>query len=227
MPRSFFISRALTFCPVSYMAVFLLEQWRVENQITMKEEKDIEQKEEKVSPESAGETHQDNAGEGGQQQEAQEEVAQEDEAVKALEARVAEVNDKYIRLAAEFDNYRRRTARERLELISTAGEDIIKGMLPVLDDCERALQVLRESNADKSAVEGTELIYSKLMAYLKGRGLSVIEALGQELDTDFHEAVAQLPVQEKKQKNRIVDVIQQGYKLNDKVIRFAKVVVGV
>lgn len=209
------------------MAVFLLEQWRVENQITMKEEKDIEQKEEKVSPESAGETHQDNAGEGGQQQEAQEEVAQEDEAVKALEARVAEVNDKYIRLAAEFDNYRRRTARERLELISTAGEDIIKGMLPVLDDCERALQVLRESNADKSAVEGTELIYSKLMAYLKGRGLSVIEALGQELDTDFHEAVAQLPVQEKKQKNRIVDVIQQGYKLNDKVIRFAKVVVGV
>lgn len=209
------------------MAVFLLEQWRVENQITMKEEKDIEQKEEKVSPESAGETPQDNAGEGGQQQEAQEEVAQEDEAVKALEARVAEVNDKYIRLAAEFDNYRRRTARERLELISTAGEDIIKGMLPVLDDCERALQVLRESNADKSAVEGTELIYSKLMAYLKGRGLSVIEALGQELDTDFHEAVAQLPVQEKKQKNRIVDVIQQGYKLNDKVIRFAKVVVGV
>lgn len=227
MPRSFFISRALTFCPVSYMAVFLLEQWRVENQITMKEEKDIEQKEEKVSPESAGETPQDNAGEGGQQQEAQEEVAQEDEAVKALEARLAEVNDKYIRLAAEFDNYRRRTARERLELISTAGEDIIKGMLPVLDDCERALQVLRESNADKSAVEGTELIYSKLMAYLKGRGLSVIEALGQELDTDFHEAVAQLPVQEKKQKNRIVDVIQQGYKLNDKVIRFAKVVVGV
>ncbi len=227
MPHSFFISRALTFCPVSYMAVFLLEQWRVENQITMKEEKDIEQKEEKVSPESAGETPQDNTGEGGQQQEAQEEVAQEDEAVKALEARVAEVNDKYIRLAAEFDNYRRRTARERLELISTAGEDIIKGMLPVLDDCERALQVLRESNADKSAVEGTELIYSKLMAYLKGRGLSVIEALGQELDTDFHEAVAQLPVQEKKQKNRIVDVIQQGYKLNDKVIRFAKVVVGV
>ena len=227
MPRSFFISRALTFCPVSCMAVFLLEQWRVENQIKMKEEKDIEQKEEKVSPESAGETPQDNTGEGGQQQEAQEEVAQEDEAVKALEARVAEVNDKYIRLAAEFDNYRRRTARERLELISTAGEDIIKGMLPVLDDCERALQVLRESNADKSAVEGTELIYSKLMAYLKGRGLSVIEALGQELDTDFHEAVAQLPVQEKKQKNRIVDVIQQGYKLNDKVIRFAKVVVGV
>lgn len=177
----------------------------------MKENKDIAEKEAVVSEE----------------QQVQEEATPEDEAVKALEARVAEVNDKYIRLAAEFDNYRRRTARERLELISTAGEDIIKGMLPVLDDCERALQVLRESGADKSAIEGTELIYSKLMAFLKGRGLSVIDALGKELDTDYHEAVAQLPVQEKKQKNKIVDVIQQGYKLNDKVIRFAKVVVGV
>ncbi len=155
------------------------------------------------------------------------EVKEEEEALKNLEARVAEVNDKYIRLAAEFDNYRRRTAKERLELISTAGEDIIKGMLPVLDDCERALQVLRESGSDKAAVEGTELIYNKLMTFLKGRGLSVIEALGKELDTDFHEAVAQLPVQESDRKNKIVDVIQQGYKLNDKVIRFAKVVVGV
>ena len=191
----------------------------------MKEDKNIKDNQEVASDEASGSTPQDTAGE--QQEQAQEEVRQEDEAVKTLEARVAEVNDKYIRLAAEFDNYRRRTARERLELISTAGEDIIKGMLPVLDDCERALQVLRESQADKSAIEGTELIYNKLMSFLKGRGLSVIEALGKELDTDYHEAVAQLPVQEKKQKNRIVDVIQQGYKLNDKVIRFAKVVVGV
>lgn len=191
----------------------------------MKEDENIKDNQEVASDEASGGTPQDTAGE--QQEQAQEEVRQEDEAVKTLEARVAEVNDKYIRLAAEFDNYRRRTARERLELISTAGEDIIKGMLPVLDDCERALQVLRESQADKSAIEGTELIYNKLMSFLKGRGLSVIEALGKELDTDYHEAVAQLPVQEKKQKNRIVDVIQQGYKLNDKVIRFAKVVVGV
>lgn len=191
----------------------------------MEENKDIKNNGEVVQEEVPGDTPQDTAGE--QQEQAKEDVKQEDEAVKALEARVAEVNDKYIRLAAEFDNYRRRTARERLDLISTAGEDIIKGMLPVLDDCERALQVLRESDADKAAIEGTELIYNKLMAYLKGRGLSVIESLGKELDTDYHEAVAQLPVQEKKQKNKIVDVIQQGYKLNDKVIRFAKVVVGV
>lgn len=195
----------------------------------MEEKKDIKQNQENIPEENVGDILQGTAEETAQDKEqaAQEDVQQEDEAVKVLEARVAEVNDKYIRLAAEFDNYRRRTARERLDLIATAGEDIIKGMLPVLDDCERALQVLRESDADKSAIEGTELIYNKLMTFLKGRGLSVIEALGKELDTDYHEAVAQLPVQEKKQKNRIVDVIQQGYKLNDKVIRFAKVVVGV
>ncbi len=189
------------------------------------EDKDIKQNQDNVPEENVGDISQDTVQD--QEPAAQEEVQQEDEAVKALEARVAEVNDKYIRLAAEFDNYRRRTARERLDLIATAGEDIIKGMLPVLDDCERALQVLRESEADKAAIEGTELIYNKLMTFLKGRGLSVIEALGRELDTDYHEAVAQLPVQEKKQKNKIVDVIQQGYKLNDKVIRFAKVVVGI
>ena len=189
------------------------------------EDKDIKQNQDNVPEENVGDISQDTVQD--QEPAAQEEVQQEDEAVKALEARVAEVNDKYIRLAAEFDNYRRRTARERLDLIATAGEDIIKGMLPVLDDCERALQVLRESEADKAAIEGTDLIYNKLMTFLKGRGLSVIEALGKELDTDYHEAVAQLPVQEKKQKNKIVDVIQQGYKLNDKVIRFAKVVVGV
>ena len=195
----------------------------------MEEKKDIKQNQENIPEENVGDILQGTAEETAQDKEqaAQEDVQQEDEAVKVLEARVAEVNDKYIRLAAEFDNYRRRTARERLDLIATAGEDLIKGMLPVLDDCERALQVLRESDADKSAIEGTELIYNKLMTFLKGRGLSVIEALGKELDTDYHEAVAQLPVQEKKQKNRIVDVIQQGYKLNDKVIRFAKVVVGV
>lgn len=193
----------------------------------MEEKKDIGENKNVVMEETSDDTSKDSPVD--QQAEIHDgaEDQQEDEAVKAMEARVAEVNDKYVRLAAEFDNYRRRTARERLDLIATAGEDIIKGMLPVLDDCERALQVLRESDADKSAVEGTELIYTKLMTFLKGRGLSVIEAIGKELDTDYHEAVAQLPVQEKKQKNKIIDVVQQGYKLNDKVIRFAKVVVGV
>lgn len=147
-----------------------------------------------------------------------------------LTVKLAEANDKYIRLAAEFDNYRRRVAKEKLDLISTAGEDVIKGLLPVLDDCERALQVLNSSTdteAAKAAKEGTELIYNKLMGYLKSKGLAPIEAVGKELDTDFHEAVAQFPVQEPEKKNKIFDVTQQGYTLNGKVIRFAKVVVGI
>ena len=151
----------------------------------------------------------------------------EQSVIDELTNKLAEANDKYIRLAAEFDNYRRSTAKERLELISTAGEDVIKGFLPVLDDCERALEVLRKSEASEAAIEGTELILNKIMTFLKGRGLSVIEALGKELDTDYHEAVAKFPVDDKEKKNRIIDVVQQGYKLNEKVIRFSKVVVGV
>ena len=147
--------------------------------------------------------------------------------IEKLTNKLAQANDKYIRLAAEFDNYRRRTAKERLDLISTAGEDVIKGFLPILDDCERALEVLKKSEASEAAIEGTELIFNKIMTFLKGRGVSVIDALGQELDTDYHEAVAKFPVDDKEKKNRIIDVVQQGYKLNEKVIRFSKVVVGV
>ncbi len=189
----------------------------------MAEKEDIDKKEEAAAPEEVG----GDAGQKKKKADKSHHKEEKEKELKELQAKMDEVNDKYVRLAAEFDNYRRRTARERLDLISTAGEDIIKGMLPVLDDCERALQVLRESGSDKAAVEGTELIYNKLMSYLKGRGLSVIEAIGKELDTDFHEAVAQMPVQEADKKNKIIDVIQPGYKLNDKVIRFAKVVVGV
>ena len=147
--------------------------------------------------------------------------------IKELTASLADANDKYIRLAAEFDNYRRRTSKEKLELIASAGEDVIKGILPVLDDCEIALNMLRKSDADKSAIEGTELIFNKLMTFLKNKGVTVIEAIGKPLDTDFHEAVAQFPVQEEEKKNTIIDIVQQGYMLNEKVIRFAKVVVGI
>jgi len=99
--------------------------------------------------------------------------------------------------------------------------------LPVLDDCERALQVLKDSNDSDAAKEGTELIYNKLMSYLKSKGLAVIEAKDQPFDTDLHEAVAQFPVQEEEQKGKVFDVVQTGYTLNGKVIRFAKVVVGI
>jgi molecular chaperone GrpE len=144
-----------------------------------------------------------------------------------LENKTAKDKDDYIRLMAEFDNYRRRTAQEKLELVSTASTETIKGLLPVLDDCERALKVLLESDDSDAAKEGTELIYSKLMGYLKSKGLAVIEAIGQTFDTDLHEAVAQFPVQEEEQKGKVFDVVQTGYTLNGKVIRFAKVVVGI
>lgn len=147
--------------------------------------------------------------------------------IAQLEETVAKDKDDYLRLMAEFDNFRRRTSQEKLELVSTASRETIKGLLPVLDDCERALKVLLESNDSDAAKEGTELIYSKLMGYLKTKGLAVIEALGQPFDTDLHEAVAQFPVQEDENKGKVFDVVQTGYTLNGKVIRFAKVVVGI
>lgn len=147
--------------------------------------------------------------------------------VEELENKVAKDKDDYIRLMAEFDNFRRRTSQEKLELVSVASMDTIKGLLPVLDDCERALDVLRKSEDSDAAKEGTELIYHKLLAYLQSKGLAVIDALGKEFDTDLHEAVAQFPVQEDEKKGKVFDVVQTGYTLNGKVIRFAKVVVGI
>ena len=147
--------------------------------------------------------------------------------VAELEAKTAKDKDDYIRLMAEFDNVRRRTAQEKLELVSMASTDTIKGLLPILDDCERALKVLIESDDSDAAKEGTELIFSKLMGYLKSKGLAVIEAMDQPFDTDLHEAVAQFPVQEEEKKGKVFDVVQTGYTLNGKVIRFAKVVVGI
>ena len=147
--------------------------------------------------------------------------------IAELEEKVAKDKDDYIRLMAEFDNYRRRTSQEKLEIVSMASVETIKGLLPVLDDCERALKVLLESNDSDAAKEGTELIYSKLMTYLKSKGLAVIEAAGQPFDTDLHEAVAQFPVPEEDKKGKVFDVVQTGYTLNGKVIRFAKVVVGI
>ena len=147
--------------------------------------------------------------------------------VEELENKVAKDKDDYIRLMAEFDNFRRRTSQEKLELVSVASMDTIKGLLPVLDDCERALDVLKKSDDSDAAKEGTELIYHKLLAYLQSKGLAVIDALGKEFDTDLHEAVAQFPVQEDEKKGKVFDVVQTGYTLNGKVIRFAKVVVGI
>jgi molecular chaperone GrpE len=156
-----------------------------------------------------------------------EKIAELEKQVEELKNQVAKDKDDYIRLMAEFDNFRRRTSQEKLELVSVAAMDTIKGLLPVLDDCERAMSVLKDSNDSDAAKEGTELIYHKLLGYLQSKGLAVIEAAGKEFDTDLHEAVAQFPVQDEQMKGKVFDVVQTGYTLNGKVIRFAKVVVGI
>lgn len=145
--------------------------------------------------------------------------------IEELDDKLSKEHDSYVRLYAEFETYRRRTAEEKLALVSSAAADTIKGMLPVLDDCERALQML-ETSSDAAAKEGTLLIYNKLMDYLKSRGLTPIEAKGQKFDTDFHEAVTQFPAPSEDLKGMVIDVVQTGYMLNGKILRYAKVVVG-
>jgi len=152
-------------------------------------------------------------------------VSELEEKVKSLEDSLKKEKDDYLRLMAEFENFRRRTSEEKLDLVKTASSDTIKGMLPVLDDLDRAMELLKDSN-DESAKEGTTLIYNKLFAYLKSKGLEKIEAKGQDFDTDFHEAVTQFPAPSEDMKGKVVDVIQAGYTLGGKVLRYAKVVVG-
>jgi len=141
-------------------------------------------------------------------------------------AREAEQKNTYLRLMAEFDTFRRRTAEEKLELVRSASADTIKGLLPVLDDCEIALAQLEKSADSDAAKEGTQLIYNKLMGYLKGKGLERIEAKGEPFDTELHEAVTLFPAPTEEQKGKVIDVVQTGYTYGGKVLRFAKVIVG-
>ena len=150
----------------------------------------------------------------------------EQEKIETLKAKLAAEKNDYIRLMAEFETFRRRSAEDRLQLINSAASETIKGLLPILDDFERAVQLLKNSE-DKAAKEGTSLIYNKLLSYLKTKGLEKIEAKGEKFNTDLHEAVAQVPVNEEDKKGLVFDVVSTGYKLNGKILRFAKVVVGI
>lgn len=143
-----------------------------------------------------------------------------------LEEKLAEANDKYMRLAAEFDNYRKRTLKERMDMMKYGGEDVIKDLLPILDDLDRNAQAMEKTDDIKIVREGISLIQNKLLQILQQKGLSEVEAQGQEMDTDLHDAVTTIPAPDSMLKGKVVDVIQKGYKLSDKVIRHAKVVVG-
>ncbi|MCC6691116.1 MAG: nucleotide exchange factor GrpE [Bacteroidia bacterium] len=143
-----------------------------------------------------------------------------------LEIQLAALNDKYLRLYSEYDNYRKRTAKEKIEYMMTAGEDIYKTLLPVLDDFERAIKSNENITDIESAKEGFNLIYNKLKNNLVQKGLSSLEAMGTEFNADFHEAITKISAPSDDLKGKVVDVIEKGYSLNGKVIRFAKVIVG-
>lgn len=142
-----------------------------------------------------------------------------------MKAELDEQKDKYLRLFAEFDNFKRRNAKERVELIQTAGKDVIISLLEVMDDCDRAEKQLNESNDIAVQKEGVQLVFNKLRNKLQGKGLKAMESINTEFDVEKHEAITEIEVPES-MKGKVVDEIEKGYYLNDKIIRFAKVVVG-
>ncbi|MFI3321891.1 MAG: nucleotide exchange factor GrpE [Rikenellaceae bacterium] len=143
-----------------------------------------------------------------------------------LTAAAKEWQDKYMRLSAEFDNYRKRTLKEKMDLLGTASEGVIKTILPIVDDFDRASEAMSKSDDIDALRSGVELIHKRLLDILKQQGVTQIEAMNAELDTDFHDAIAKFPVEDKEKKGKIIDVVEKGYMMKEKVVRYAKVVVG-
>ena len=157
----------------------------------------------------------------------EETVQQEEKKELTPEEKLAEVNDKHLRLFAEFENFKRRTAKERIELYKTAGEGVLSSLLPILDDFERAMKAKTDAGEELKEEEGVLLIYNKMKSTLEQKGLkSMDDSVGQPLNTDFHEAITNIPAPSDDMKGKVIDVIEKGYFLNDKVIRYAKVVVA-
>lgn len=152
-------------------------------------------------------------------------VDEKDAKIAELEAQVAAQKDQYLRLYAEFDNYKKRTLKEKAELIQTAGKNVLEQMLPLIDDVERAMVSVQKADSVDGVKEGIDLIYSKFVKFLDGNNVKEIETVGLPFNTDFHEAVAQVPMGEDK-KGVVIDCTQKGYIMGEKVVRFAKVVIG-
>ncbi len=150
--------------------------------------------------------------------------SEHDHKVQEMGEKLAEMNDKYVRLYSEYENYRKRTNTEKADLIVNGSKDMIKAILPVVDDMERALTAMSD---DEGAKEGVQLIYNKMMNILSQKGLKPMEAKGVKFDENLHEAVTQFPATDESQKGTVVDVVEKGYFLNDKVLRYAKVVVAI
>lgn len=146
--------------------------------------------------------------------------------VDKLSAELQEQKDKYVRLYAEFDNFRRRTSKERLELIQTAGKDVIVSLLDVLDDCDRAEKQINSTDDVAQIKEGIQLVFSKLRNNLQSKGLKPMKSIGEDFDVEKHEAITEIPAPKPELSGKVIDEVQKGYYMNDKIIRFAKVVVG-
>lgn len=153
----------------------------------------------------------------------EEAVDPKDVEIAELKKEIEELRDKYVRLYADFDNYKKRTEKQRLELIQTASKDIIKELLPVVDDFERALKALE---CESDAKSGMQLIYNKLVSNLSAKGLTAIDTVGKDFNVDEHEAITEVPVADPEQGGKVIDQVEKGYYLNGKLIRFAKVIVG-
>ena len=160
------------------------------------------------------------------QQENQDTSIEELNELDALKKEIEEQKEKFIRLYADFDNFKRRNAKERVELIQTAGKEVIQSMLEVLDDCERAEKQMNQSTDLKQIREGIGLVFSKFRNILQSRGLKEMKSIGETFNPDFHEAITEISVQDENMKGKIVDEVEKGYTLNDKIIRFSKVVIG-
>lgn len=189
-------------------------------------EQETKNNEEQLKKENAS-TEENNEQTAGQAEGKKEEKELSDaEKLEAANEEIASLKDKYLRQVAEFDNYRKRTMKEKTELILNGGEKVLNALLPVLDDLERAAQSFEKSDDVNTLKEGVQLIIDKLNKALASQGLQKMDTAGKTFDTDFHEAVALIPAQQEEQKNHVVDCVQSGYMLNDKVLRHAKVVVG-
>ena len=154
------------------------------------------------------------------------EPVSEESELEKLKAELAQMKDKYLRTVAEFENYKRRNAKERMELIQTAGREVIMDLLDTLDDCDRAQKQIENSNDIEEIKEGVMLVFNKLRNNLAAKGLKPMESLYKDFNPDLHEAITEIPVSDEKLKGKVIDEVQKGYYLNDKIIRFAKVVVG-
>ena len=190
----------------------------------MKEDKIENEAAELLNEETPNEVNESDESNEASEEQASQEPTAEDQLAKA-EERIAELEDKNLRMMAEFDNYRRRTNKEKLELMATAGERIFKEMLPLVDDFERAIAVMDKTNDIDAVREGIHLIQQKFIAFLDKQDVHAIETEGVDFNTDEHEAVTTFAAGEDK-KGKVIDCTQKGYKLGEKVIRFAKVVVG-